>query len=101
MSNQFHDRGIQIVVVHEARSAGPTIRPSGQFVAICSGSTGQRQNGEEIWLSTQQPVVIDGMDHWMSADNIHVIHAEPTVLLVELSLGCHRVPLLAAHSPPF
>ena len=99
LSAQFAEVGIGIAFIHEARSSGPCCRASGAYLAVCGGCTDVRQNGEEIWINVESPFQVNGRSVTISEHDVHVIVAEPSVLLAELRVGPLCLLLLAAHAP--
>ena len=75
------------------------MRESANYIDFTSGATAGRQNGEEIWIPSDN-VCIQGKAITVNPTFFTVVHAEPSVLLLHARLGPTQVYLLAAHAPP-
>ena len=60
LSSQFERLQLRIVFVHEARTEGPSVRPSGAYTAITSGATSAKTHGEEIWVASDPVFNVGG-----------------------------------------
>ena len=100
LSEQWRALGLDIVCVHEARSDGPLVRPSGDFWAFTSGCTTGRTHGEEVWVSRAKPLCINGDPVSLTPADVCVILAEPTILLLSVQAKDTCLYVLSAHAPP-
>ena len=100
LAKNFARVGAIVVFLHETRTEGPQMRPSHEYLAVTSGSSKARSHGEEIWLACDIPMRVLGKDHYIHEGCVQVLHAEETILLIELTVGPLRLHLLAGHAPP-
>ena len=100
LQTQFHNQGVHMVGVQEARTPGPDIRASDKYCAITSGATHRGTHGCELWINTRIPFAsVGGQKVFFQPRNAAVVAHSPTYLYVAIRMHGFVLDCVVAHAP--
>ena len=90
---------IHILAVQESRAPAAGLRSMGAYFAVATGTARNRANGTEIWISKDLPFDVGGESIYAQPRMIAVLHTEPTMLAITLTIGPMRIGILTGQAP--
>ena len=90
---------IHALAIQESRAPSPGLRMMTSYFAVATGTGPTRANGTEIWIARNLPFCHWGTDVYAMPHMLTVVHTEPTMLAITLSLGGFRLGLITGQAP--
>ena len=100
LQRAFDERGVQIVGIQEARTPEKAVTRMGRYIAVSGGTTRQKNNGCEIWLSLEHPLLVDGKRCRPDEKAVVINEAHPTLLIATIQYGPLRIAVITGQVPP-
>ena len=100
LQRAFDEKGIQIIGIQEARTPDTAVTRMGRYIAVSGGTTRQKNNGCEIWLSLEHPLLVDGKRCRPDEKAVVINEAHPTLLVATIQYGPLRIAVITGQAPP-
>ena len=99
IQQQFHELGLCVVGIQEARTDEIFVTKKGQYIRMASGSD-HGHLGVELWISQQIPFgYADRQPCYFCSQDINVLHRDPRRLLVRITNRYIDALFLVLHGP--
>lgn len=92
-------QGIHILAVQESRAPTAGLRPMDSYFAVASGAARTRASGTEIWAVQGSPFNVGGGAVYAQPYMVAVVHTEPTMRTITLTVGRMRIGVLTGQAP--